>query len=553
MRTEDRGPIRTENGLREMEQEPNTTRTTTQSSVLSPQSSVLSPHSSILSPHSFLIASALAGVLIAAAFCGVGRYREAAGAALLILVSGCVAFGGLSISSLLVAWFVGSPIASFFIRYPYDKSLVTFNRLILVLAAWLLFIRIGTSRNGSAVQNGSEERTSVVPRFKATPFEIAWAALSVIALISALLKSHDPGYAGKIAFDSFCLPLLAFRIARSHFIIGSHSRWLTLAGIALALLLFAAGAYELATGFDLFAYKGSELIRAGERRVNGPFSADSSYAVICLMLFLFLRAAPQALSVRFDKTSRLVYEGALGAAMIASMLPMFRTVGIALVACWAILELASGRRPALEARSLVAGRWHIAVLVAVVSLGAAVTPALFARRLADPSNAFSRVATWEAAAEIAAEHPLFGVGLANYGDFFLAKYKWEDESVEQVMNTSAIPSPHSNLLWIAAELGWLAFAVYVVANISLALMGWRTLRRERNRPRRTAAACFVALVVAYWITGLTLTSGVYSDLNLYFLFLAGVLSKRFEKSAEANRDGMGENARWQRRQSLNAD
>jgi len=159
---------------------------------------------------------------------------------------------------------------------------------------------------------------------------------------------------------------------------------------------------------------------------------------------------------------------------------------------------------------------------------------LFAPRLADPRNAFSRIATWEAAAEIAIEHPLFGVGLANYGDYFSAKYSWEEESVERVMNTKALPSPHSNLMWIAAELGWIAFAVYVVANVYLARIGWRALKRATCATDRTAAACFLALVIAYWMTGLTLTSGLYSDLNLYFFFLCGLLSNRVTSERDQN-------------------
>ena len=82
--------------------------------------------------------------------------------------------------------------------------------------------------------------------------------------------------------------------------------------------------------------------------------------------------------------------------------------------------------------------------------------------------------------------------------------------------------------WIAAELGWIAFAVYVIANVSLGLMGWRALKRARTAAQQAAAGCFLALVAAYWITGLTLTSGLYSDLNLYFFFLLGLLSNRFE-------------------------
>jgi hypothetical protein len=70
-------------------------------------------------------------------------------------------------------------------------------------------------------------------------------------------------------------------------------------------------------------------------------------------------------------------------------------------------------------------------------------------------------------------------------------------------------------------------ALYLIANLFLARMGWRGFRRAQSGAQRTAAACFLAILVAYWIPGLTLTSGLYSDLNLYFFFLLGLLSNRF--------------------------
>jgi hypothetical protein len=82
-------------------------------------------------------------------------------------------------------------------------------------------------------------------------------------------------------------------------------------------------------------------------------------------------------------------------------------------------------------------------------------------------------------------------------------------------------------LWIASELGLSGLALYVAANLYLFLMGWRVLKRAAPERQRIAAACFLALVVAYWLAGLTLASGYYSDLNLYFLFLLGTLSTQF--------------------------
>jgi hypothetical protein len=68
--------------------------------------------------------------------------------------------------------------------------------------------------------------------------------------------------------------------------------------------------------------------------------------------------------------------------------------------------------------------------------------------------------------------------------------------------------------------------LYIAANIFLFLIGWRALRRAQIASERAAAMGFLSLLVAYWITGITLASGYYSDLNLYLFFMLGLLSNR---------------------------
>jgi O-antigen ligase len=168
----------------------------------------------------------------------------------------------------------------------------------------------------------------------------------------------------------------------------------------------------------------------------------------------------------------------------------------------------------------------VLALVAVFAIIATLGQAINSERISDPRNVFGRLATWEAAARIALDNPLTGVGLANYTDHFRQKYRWEDESVETVLQARAADSPHSNLLWIAAELGVVTALLYVAANIFLFLIGWRALSRARGGPERAAAMGFLSLLVAYWITGITLASGYYSDLNLYLFFMLGLLSNK---------------------------
>jgi O-antigen ligase len=177
----------------------------------------------------------------------------------------------------------------------------------------------------------------------------------------------------------------------------------------------------------------------------------------------------------------------------------------------------------------VTTRRRVAVLVLALLLLAGLGSAALGwfaagKRLTNPRNVIGRLATWESAVGITLDNPVGGVGLANYQWAFDQRYFYSDTEAEALLDTTAADSPHSNLLWVAAEMGVVAFLLYVIANAYLFLIGWRALRRAQSGGARAAAAAFIALFVAYWLPGLTLASGYYSDVNLYFFFLMGLLS-----------------------------
>jgi O-antigen ligase len=173
------------------------------------------------------------------------------------------------------------------------------------------------------------------------------------------------------------------------------------------------------------------------------------------------------------------------------------------------------------------------MLIALAGWFTTRVPSITGSRLTDPRTAFGRLATWQAAAEITLDNPVFGAGLGNYSEYFDTSHYYADEAPEEVLDTRAVDSPHSNLLWISSELGLTGLALYIAANIYLLLMGWRALKNADDRRRRITASCFLALVFAYWIPGLTLSIGYYSDLNLCFFFLVGALSSSFVSSRKA--------------------
>jgi hypothetical protein len=491
----------------------------------------------------------------------------------------------LPLENLLLAWFILSPIASFYFRFPLDKSLITFDRIVVLGLVLMLLLKLYQTRASANAklkipntQDGLRTPDSRLQTLFITKFEIAWLFLSAIAFLNALLQSTNVTYAVKIAIDSFFLPLVVFHVARYHFNWRKRENVLLIATIALALLLFATGIYEFFTGTNLLAYKGSAVLREGELRVNGPFASDSSYAIICLLMTLFLRLLPRLLQIKFDKSARLVYLGALAASAVATLLPLFRAIGFALLLCSLAIEYfihakrKSNRHRASEipdatkeirnprenaerlvkekseeANSPLAAAPHpvggsqtkrlrrvviYSTIASVLLVGfvawTEISGSFMIGRLANPRNFYGRLASWQTAALIALDNPVAGVGLTNYSAYFDVIFSdWQHQDVAWVNDIRAAETPHSNFLWIASELGFAGFAPYLLANAYLLLMGFRALRRATTRQQLIASGGFLVLFAAYTISGLTLQSGFYSDLNLYFFFMLGLLANIF--------------------------
>jgi len=458
-----------------------------------------------------LWAAGAVAVLLMAYLSARGSYRETWLTAAALGLFLWFAAGLSSLESLITLWFLASPIASFFCRIPYDRSIVTFNRAALLGAGVILLL-------------GNRKSAQRAIRFSG--FETTWMILCGIALANAVTQSNDTGSGLRLAIDSFCLPLLAFHFARHHFDWQRHSRTLVAAGIALALVLVGIGGIEILANTDLFHYTGAEIIRGRERRVNGPFVSDSSYAIISLLLMIFLMGSPKSFSIKLDRTARGALWMAIAAAFVAALLPLFRGVAVAMIAS-AIIAMAARRIAGLRTRITIPPFVIMAALLAVLfaSILFLRGSSLISSRLGDPKNIIGRVGTWSDAANAMVKNPLGGVGLENYSAYWQTNHNPDVDTVASAFGMRAADSPHSNLLWIGAEMGLPALFIYVAAFWLLIRSAWRALKSHR-KSGRIAGVVLLALVAAYSIPGLELTSGYYSDLNLYFFFLTGLLMNR---------------------------
>ena len=228
------------------------------------------------------------------------------------------------------------------------------------------------------------------------------------------------------------------------------------------------------------------FIGGNVERVSGPIGEANDFAyvlasVLPFAIYLALR----------DKRLRLLW-GVCGAVLVLALfgtLSRGALVGVAAVVLWAVAT----RRTRVG--GVVAG---VIVIGGVLLLAFTLWRPLIDERLAAKSvvaqaNVDSREAYWRAAVNMAADHPVLGVGPGRFGV----------ESKNYVLNDPINieePVVHNSYLEVLAEGG----VPSLVAFIALIFGSWRLLARARERFRelddrdglRIVAATQASLVVA---------------------------------------------------------
>jgi len=127
----------------------------------------------------------IAGVAIAAMLCATGNYREAGILTGSALVAGILVARPISVRAVLTTWFVTAPLLSFYVRFPTDRSIVTYDRAVFAVVVLMLllkpFANVATSTKANTLPDSIASQHS---RISLSKFEVAWALLAVVALAS---------------------------------------------------------------------------------------------------------------------------------------------------------------------------------------------------------------------------------------------------------------------------------------------------------------------------------------------------------------------------------
>lgn len=403
-----------------------------------------------------------------------------------------------SIDGIICLWAALYPL-SYFVEFPHDHPLVTPQRLIVLGAfAALLFVK----RSEMAPVPKPLQRTGL----------ICLTFLAVAAF--TLQQSPDVLGSARILLDAFLAPVLMGWYVIARFDVRRQIPALHAAVCISSIICAAVAAAEIVTGEDLLRFAGSSMSYAGGiPRPNGPFGSNDALALAGALSLFFLLFLRKSLGPNLSPGRRVLHTIGIAGAIGMALMPMFRSIALTLLLTL-IIDTWWERRTTARA-------WRVAFISSFFALVFTISvfePKIYQDR-SSSDNAYARVAEYKQSLKVFADNPLLGVGFSNFNNYVAGDSRY----LETYKGVYSVDWPHSNIAAVLAETGILGFAPYMIMQ---ALLIWAMWRLRRVMPSgQVVWKYFLYMALAYWITGLTETTGYEGFLNLWYAFAATVSYK----------------------------
>jgi O-antigen ligase len=405
----------------------------------------------------------------------------------------------------VVFWVALFPLGYYFGSFPRDTPLFTFDRLLLaVILAATIFA------------GGRRATTIPIDLRKSATY---WAVFVFFAAIS-IPRVKAPFSACRVLIEAFVFPgVLAWYVIR-YIDVRKNLRLLHLAAALMAICVGSIGVAEVILQRDLLALSSSSIILAGDNadvsqlwlRPNGPFSSTNSFALVGLVTLLFLLFARHAVSEKLPQWQKALHYLGVVFALLSSLLPLFRSVLASMIVIL-IIEAYYSRGFRRAVSLLIIGSAFLLVVAIRIAM-----PIVFEERSAS-DNLFGRIAEQRQVLMMFLDNPINGVGFTNFTEAAQhSKYTTYFRGVQSV------DAQHNNLAAVLSEDGLSGFVPFVVSQVLFVVAFWR-LRVALARSGMLLWKFFLFFFAAYWVNGMSLTSGYYSDLNLWYMFSLAVLYK----------------------------
>lgn len=417
----------------------------------------------------------------------------------ILLIWVAIVFARQQFHYLALLWVAFYPYCYYLFSYPAERAAFTVDRAFIVLVIVELFIG---SRRDTASPLPRDIRVSAY----------LWGVYLLVCSISLVGRAPSEILSSyRLLVDGMLMPALFGWYAIRYFPALKDLRKLHLSVSILGIGLCISGLVELITGKDLFPWPGSEPLftETHLRRADGPFELQivlSLVAILCFFFILYLRRLmPQVVS----PARALLHKAGALASFVAALLPLDRGLVLVLIPI-AVIDSFSKER--LLPRRIWVAVFGIILLAAFAAK--LLDPRLYDDRVSNPENFYQRVAQQSETLRVVREYPLFGVGLGLYPEMVAS----EPRFMVRWKGIQSMSVPHNVLMTILSEEGLVGLLFYVFAQVFFIRAMWRI-----RKAHRTGWLAFLYCVLAYQLTGLDFGTVYYSDVNLFYLFVLGVI------------------------------
>jgi O-antigen ligase len=375
-----------------------------------------------------------------------------------------------------------------------DLSLARLS-LALLIVVWVAQLASGTKRMR-----------------RLTLAEVAIALFCLFALPSVVASTRGATYAAQSLFDKFVAPYAVFVLAKNLYDeekgIVRLGGLLSVVGLYLSFMVF----FEQISGQPLFYALGRTTTYTRSLRKIVSLLGNPSYLGTVLGM-----VAPYTLYrlVRERSPSVKALWGLLflGSAA-ASFLCYNRGVWLALAIGFVVMLVLERRY-----RRLLLPLLLVAALVGLLGWQTLTESALVTERLTNISGVTFRLTMLQASEKMIREHLVFGVGLENFGYYYL-QYggHWETLAYD-------VPTPHNSYVLVLTTMGLAAAIPYVLVFVSLVMEIAAALRRGRTNPHVDSALLVtgLAVVAIYMTSAATVDIFILPFTSLVFFAIAGTI------------------------------
>jgi hypothetical protein len=397
-----------------------------------------------------------------------------------------------------IIWVAVYPYCYYFFSYYVKRSIFTVDRAFILLLIIEMFI---VSRQSVVAPLTSDIRAS----------GYFWGLYLLVCLFP--LAAHAPSEvlpSYRMLVEGMLMPPLLGLYAMRYFPLLKSLERLHLAACILGLGLGITGLIELVTDTDLFPY-GSEPLYTDTHilRADGPFEQQIVLSMVALLAFFFILYLWRLIPDNLSQGRALLHKAGCISSFGAALLPLNRGVIVALVPI-ALIDSCSRHR-------LLSRRIWAAFLGVVVLAAAAAKlndPRLYDDRVVRPNNFYQRLAQQQETLRVVRGYPFFGVGFGLYYDVASQdpRYLTSWKGIES-MNI-----PHNVMMTVLSEEGLVGLLFYVLAQAFLIRAMWKI--RKAYPPGWLA---FLYCILVYVLIGLDFATVAFSDINLFYIFVLGIL------------------------------